>query len=295
VAILGQLDGAAFRLAALASERFPYGEALDAYLDGEAGLADFLRCGEPGCLWGVEPGSYYCRSHGAERTAASKRAYKARKGDAEPSPDCCGDPPPWPRKVKVGQDDPRQADARGYEGTAHELARGRWHVRPLGMLGAPSKPTGKRCGQHKDAHDTGRGYETVWRSGARGDHRVAWLYGILGQDGSGTWGRGWDAAGPLPATDRGPDEGRSSWYVDLPCPHLWADKGALDWFAGHPGWVNHPLPETAPWTPQARWVSASQLRPELDRLSEIHRIRHVNGYWPWGENVRVLVERARGG
>jgi hypothetical protein len=40
---------------------------------------------------------------------------------------------------------------------------------------------------------------------------------------------------------------------------------------------------------ERRRLAASWLRPDLDRLAEIHRIRHVNGYWPWGENVRVLL------
>jgi hypothetical protein len=289
------LDGAPFRLAALAVRRFPEGEALDAYLDGDAGLADYLRCGQQGCPWGVEPGSTYCQPHKVDRQRAQQRAYKGRQGEPEPpSPDCCGDPPPWPRKVRGWQDDPRQADARVFEATAHEVARGRRQVRPLVMLGAPSKPTGKRCGQHKDARDVGRGYEAAWQSGARGLRRVEWLYAILGEGGGGKWGRGWDAAGPLPATDRGPDEGRTR-KKGLAYPDPWTDEDARVWFTSHPGWVNRSLPETAAWPSRARWVTASELRPELDRLAEIHRIRHVNGYWPWGENVRVMMEGLCGG
>jgi hypothetical protein len=286
-AILGQLDGAAFRLAALAARRFPEGEALDAYLDGDAGLADYLRCGEPECAWGVAPGSTYCQSHRIDRQRAQQRAYRARQGEPEPPPpDCCGNPPPWPRKCRAWQDDPHQADARAYEATAHELARGRWaDPRPLRMLGAPSKPTSKRCGQHEDAHNAGRGYGHAWAAGARGLRRVSRLYELFGQDGR-SWGAH-DAAGRLDSSD----DGRPDRLKGTPTPYvpLGKHEDAERWFARHPGWVNHPLPESPPRVAERRRLAASWLRPDLDRLAEIHRIRHVNGYWPWSENVRVLV------
>jgi len=289
---LAALDGATFRLAALAARRFPEGEALDAYVDGDAGLADFLRCGEPGCPWGVAPGSEYCESHKVDRQRAQQRAYKARQGEPEPrQPDCCGNPPPWPTRKRDNPGDPLQADARAYEATVHSQCYGWPQAGALTQLGAPSKPTAKRCGQHKDAHDTGRGYEVAWRSGARGQRRVGRLYEVLGQDGGDSCGRGWDAAGPLPATDRGPDEGQTKARSRrLAYPDPWVTEEARRWFAGHAGWVNHPLAETAPWVKR---VTASELRSDLDRLRQIHRVRHVNGYGPWGENVRVKVRGLR--
>jgi hypothetical protein len=292
---LAQLDGAAFRLAGLAAKRFPEGDALDAYLDATAALADYLRCEQRGCLWGRETIRHgYCRSHAAERTAASKRAHRASQGEPEPpSPDCCGDPPPWPGKVRGWQDDPGQADARGYEATAHQLARGhRADPRPLRMLGGPASPTRFTCGQHRDAGKIGRGYEAKWCSGARGASRVEWLCAMLGQPGH-AWGVH-DMDRPLDTSDDG-RAGRLKGTA-TPYPDLRRRPEARDWFAGHAGWVNYPLPETAARPSRARWGTASELRPGLDRLAEIHRIRHVNGFWPWcwriGENVRVWIEGA---
>jgi hypothetical protein len=240
--VSGRLDGAAFRLATLAARRFPEGGALDAYLDGGAGLADYLRCGEPGCRWGVEPGSVYCRSHKIERQRAQQREYKARRkaGIIAARPPCC--------------------------------------------------PATRRCDQHDQAAIINRGYVTAWASGTRGGRRVDWLYDMLGRDAGDRWGRGWDAAGWLDQTDRGPDEGATRPGVIHPCP--WRDDAARRWFAGHLGWVNHPLPETA----GATWLAASRLRPELDRLAEIHQIRRVNGFGPWiGEKIHLLLEEACSG
>ena len=226
----GALDGAAFRLAALASRRFPDGAALDAYLDGDAGLADYLRCGEPRCSWGVAPGSMYCESHKLDRQRAQQRDYKARKAAGATRPSCCD---------------------------------------------------GRRCQQHKQAHDARRGYGNTWAAGARGVRRVAWLYELFGQD-----GRSWscrDAAGHLDSSDRGPWEGRTRSTLH---PDPWGDEGARQWFAGHAGWVNHPLPDIAP---RVKRATVPDPRSDLDRLRQIHRIRRVNGYGPWGENVRVKV------
>jgi hypothetical protein len=227
------LDSAPFRLAALAAKRFPEGEALDAYLDGDAGLADYLRCGEPGCPWGVEPGSTYCGPHKVGRQRAQQRAYKAR-GGATGRPDCC---------------------------------------------------EGRLCPQHSAARAARRGYRNSWAAGARGTRRIEWLYRLFGQDDH-SWGVR-DIAGRLDWSDDGHNDrlrGTRTAYPDLRGGH------AQQWFASHPGWINHPLPPTPAWAAGRQRAPASRVRPGLDRLAEIRQVRRVNGYWPWpGENVRLRV------
>lgn len=250
------LQGAPFRLAALAARRFPEGAALGAYLDGDAGLADYIRCkglrdqfssGAPvtPCSWGAEPGAERCEVHKAGQIAQQKRDYKARR------------------------------------------AAGVTKVRP------PCCSATRKCDQHGQADIIKRGYQNAWAAGARGERRVAWLYELFGQD----EGQGWgvrDAAGYLDRSDDGHGDrlrGTPTLYPDLR-----QRPEAGHWFASHPGWVNHQLPDMPARATGRRRLTASWLRPELDRLGQIHRVRRVDGYHPWmSENVRVLVEEAVSG
>jgi len=170
LAPLGSEQGTPLRLAALAWERFPDGEAFDALRSGRARMADYKRCQTPRCQRGTEtPRTMYCPPCKEARKRLQKRLYKRRQGQGQGMAVAA-------RTAQSG---------------------GRARVDPVWRSPGGKQPTPTccpirgRCEQHEWYDDFARGYRNAWAAGSRGLRRIEWLFGIFGdgsyREGDDTW------------------------------------------------------------------------------------------------------------